>query len=70
MVLVTRLNGTVFHVNSDLIEFIEETPDTVITLTSGKKVVVTEPSQVILDRIIAFRNSVVTGLPPAKEREK
>ena len=37
MIDLTRFNGTTFTVNSDLIEVIEETPDTVVTLTTGKK---------------------------------
>ena len=37
MISVTRLNNKEFYVNCDLIEFIEATPDTVITLTTGKK---------------------------------
>ena len=63
MVLVSRLNGKEFFVNADLIEFIEETPDTVITLTTGKKVVVEESAQVLIERIIAFRTKVFTQLP-------
>ena len=42
MIKVKRLNGKEFVINSDLIEFIEKTPDTVISLTTGKKVVVQE----------------------------
>ena len=40
MIEVTRLNGKGLTINSDLIEMIEETPDTVITLTTGKKIIV------------------------------
>lgn len=39
MIEVTRLNGKGLTINSDLIEMIEETPDTVITLTTGKKII-------------------------------
>ena len=42
MITLTRLSGTVFALNSDLIERIDATPDTVITLVDGKKYVVTE----------------------------
>ena len=42
MITVTRLNGTRVTVNALLIESVEETPDTIITLTTGKKLVVTE----------------------------
>ena len=40
MIEVTRLNGTTVLINSDLIETVEETPDTVISLTTGKKFIV------------------------------
>jgi flagellar protein FlbD len=42
MIEVTKLNGAKILVNSSLIEFVEETPDTVITLTDGKKIIVKE----------------------------
>ncbi len=70
MVELTRFNGTKFYLNSDHIEFVEETPDTVITLVSGKKLVVTESAAQILESIVVFRNSVITGLPPVREVDK
>ena len=42
MIDVTRMNGTIMSLNDDLIESVEETPDTVISLTTGKKVMVKE----------------------------
>jgi flagellar protein FlbD len=66
MVLVTRLNGKEFYVNSDLIEYLEATPDTVITLTTGKKLVVSDTIEEIVDRIVAFRRR---GLPEIVARE-
>lgn len=42
MIEVTKLNGTKFLINSNLIGFVEETPDTVLTLTDGKKYIVKE----------------------------
>jgi flagellar protein FlbD len=56
--MVTRFNGKSFYVNSDLIEFIEATPDTVITITTGKKIVVVESVEEIIDRIIKFRSKI------------
>ncbi|MBO9600424.1 MAG: flagellar FlbD family protein [Cohnella sp.] len=53
MILVTRLNGTKLHVNALLIETVEEMPDTLITLTTGKKYIVTENSS---DVILAIRH--------------
>ena len=52
MILVTRLNkASQFYVNEDLIEFIEETPDTFITLNTGKKVNVSETAIEIVEKI-------------------
>lgn len=53
MIKVTRINKVEqFYVNEELIEFIEETPDTVISMESGKKIVVMEPAEVVIERII------------------
>lgn len=58
MIKVTRLNHTPLILNSDLIEHIEITPDTVITLTSGQKLMVLESAQEIVEEVIAFRRSL------------
>jgi flagellar protein FlbD len=58
MIKVTRLNHTSLILNSDLIEHIEITPDTVITLTSGQKFMVLESAQEILEEVIAFRKAL------------
>ena len=63
MIKVSRLNGKEYYLNSDLIEFIEETPDTVITLTTGKKVIVEESTRQILDQIVEFRKHSHGSLP-------
>jgi len=55
MIRVTRLNNKEFVLNSDLIEFMEETPDTVITLTGGNKYVVSDSVNILIERIIEFR---------------
>lgn len=60
MIKVTRLNGKEYFINFDLIETIEETPDTVITLRDGKKYVVLETTDEIIDRIIEFKRKVIT----------
>jgi flagellar protein FlbD len=49
-------------VNSDLIKFVENAPDTVITLVNGEKVVVRETTDQVLARVIEFRRSVLEGL--------
>lgn len=55
MVKLTRLNGKEFVINDDLIEMMEATPDTIITMTNGNKIVVSESVDEVIRRIIAFR---------------
>lgn len=69
MISVTRLNNSQFWVNPDLIQFIEETPDTVITLTNDVKVVVTEPAAKLIEAIVEFRRLYYGQLPRIKERD-
>jgi flagellar protein FlbD len=63
VVLVTRLNGKDFYVNPDMIAFIEETPDTVITLTDSRKLVVGENADTVIERILEYRKKIFTKLP-------
>jgi flagellar protein FlbD len=67
MIQVTRINRNRFVLNSDLIEQIESTPDTVITLTNGQKLVVMDSEEEIVRKVIAFRRSVVAG--PARTED-
>jgi flagellar protein FlbD len=62
MIQLTRLNNTPLVVNSDLIKFVEQSPDTFVTLITGEKIVVLEKSSEVLARIIEFRRSVLAGL--------
>ena len=62
MIKVTRLNGKEFVVNADQIEFVETTPDTVITLISGKKVIVLESVEQIIDRVVSYKGNIVKVL--------
>lgn len=62
MIQVTRLNHMPLVLNSDLIEHIEMTPDTVITLTSGQKIMVLEGASEVVERVIAFRRSILNGM--------
>ena len=59
MIHVTRLNHTPVVLNSDLIEQIETTPDTVISMTTGERIMVLESTEEIIDRIRLFRRSVL-----------
>ena len=55
MIKVKRLNHKEFVVNSELILYIEETPDTVITLTSGQKIVVTDSVDDIINKVVEYK---------------
>ena len=55
MITVTRFNKSKFVINADWIETVESTPDTVITLTNGKKYVVTESVEDIVDLVIKYK---------------
>ena len=59
MIILTKLNTQGFAINSDLIETIEETPDTVITMTNGNRYVVKETTQEVIDKIIKFKKQIV-----------
>ncbi|MEX2254421.1 MAG: flagellar FlbD family protein [Acidimicrobiia bacterium] len=59
MITLTRLNGPQFALNCDLIERIDATPDTIVTLVDGKRYVVTEPVEVVIDRIRLARSGLI-----------
>ena len=61
MIKVSKLNNQQFTINSDLIETIEQTPDTVITMTTGNKYVVREKQDEIIDRIISYKQAIFIG---------
>lgn len=58
MIKVKRLNDKEFVVNSELILFIESTPDTVITLTTGQKIVVLESVDDIIKKVVDYRAKI------------
>lgn len=58
MIKVTRFNGEEFVINCDLIEHVEHTPDTVITLTSGHRFVVKESVDEVIGRVLLFKRSI------------
>ncbi|HZK26444.1 MAG TPA: flagellar FlbD family protein [Thermoclostridium sp.] len=57
MIDVTRLNKKSYVLNCEWIETIEETPDTVITLTNGKKFVVAETVEEIVQKVIEYKQN-------------
>ena len=62
MIHLTRLNHVPLVVNSDLIEHIEVTPDTVIVLTTGQKFLVLETADEVIERVVKFRRSLFQGV--------
>ena len=64
MIRLTRINQKPLMINSDLIEHIEITPDTVIAMTTGQKFVVLETADEVVDKVIEFRRSLLS-LPPS-----
>jgi len=64
MIQLTRLNYVPLIINSDLIEHVEVTPDTVIALTTGQKFLVRESSEEVVEKVIQFRRAIAGGVCP------
>jgi flagellar protein FlbD len=62
MINLTRINRVPLVLNSDLIEYIEKTPDTVVSLTNGLKLLVLESPDEIVGRVVEFRQCILRGL--------
>ena len=58
MVELTRLQNQKIIVNADLIEFIEATPDTMISMTTGKKIIVLESVKQVIDKVIRYKKGI------------
>lgn len=58
MIDVTKMNGAIMSLNDDLIESVEETPDTVISLTTGKKFMVKESRQEIKELVMNAKREI------------
>lgn len=67
MIKLSRISGKEFYLNSDLIEYIETTPDTVITLVGGKTVMVKEDVDLVINRIVEYKRSLY--MPKIKKEE-
>jgi len=59
MIIVSRLNGERFGLNAEHIERIEETPDTVLTLVDGRKYLVRESLEDVIERVVSYRARVL-----------
>jgi flagellar protein FlbD len=60
MIEVTKINGQKILVNQDLFEIVEETPDTVITMTTGRKLIVKESRQELKNLVKSYRKGIFT----------
>jgi len=58
MVFLTRINQKPIVLNSDLIEHVEVTPDTVICMTTGQKYVVLEPAAEVVNKVLEYRRTI------------
>lgn len=62
MILLTKLRGGTFALNSDLIETISENPDTTITLVNGNLHIVRESMQEVIDRTVEYRRRIFCAI--------
>jgi flagellar protein FlbD len=61
MITITRLNDKEIVINADLIETIEENPDTTITMTTGRKFIAKEEKKEIIDRIVEYKKNILAN---------
>lgn len=70
MILVHRLRGEAVWLNPDLIESVESTPDTVVTLVDGRRAVVADPVDEVVERILHFRASVLVTADQLRDERR
>ena len=70
MIKVTRLNNSEFWVNAEMIEFVEATPDTVISLVNHDKIIVRESAEAIVDAVIDYRRCILHQRPQIVKGDK
>ena len=70
MIQLSMINDTAIVVNSDLIEFIEATPDTVISLSTGRKLIVRESIDEVIDKVVRYRRRLATAVDNIARRRK
>lgn len=69
MILLKKINDAPIAVNSDLIQYIEETPDTIITMTNNDKVVVQERMTEVIQKVVQFRRLINRLVETEYERQ-
>lgn len=62
MIKLTKLNGSVEVINADLIESAEATPDTIVRLTTGRKLVVRENIDLFIAKVVDYKRSIATNV--------
>lgn len=70
MIELTKMNGEHFTLNADLIEMIEEMPDTVITMTNGRKIIVKESRQNVKSLVKYYKSEIQSGILLESENQK
>jgi len=63
MISVTRIHGETLVINAELIESVEATPDTMVTLTTGRKILVLDRMDEIVDKVMAYRQRIADEKP-------
>ena len=58
MISVTKLNGSILTINEDFIETVEETPDTVITMSTGRRIIIKESRQEVINLVKSYRKDI------------
>lgn len=69
MIELSRLNGHPIVINAELIKFVEQNPDTVITLVTGDKLVVREPAAEVMQRVLSYRRRLLHPEAPISSAE-
>ena len=64
MIKLTRLSGQEFVLNAEMIQEVEATPDTIVTLTSGQKLMVKEPVDAVMDAVIDYKRTIAGRFGP------
>lgn len=62
MIKLSRINGAEVTVNAELIETIEATPDTIVSLTTGKRLMVVESVDQVVEKVVAYRRALTPSL--------
>jgi len=70
MITVSRINNQQITINAEMIEFIESTPDTIITMTDGKKIIVKESVEEVIEKVICYRQKCFEKLKIEVKKRK